>query len=70
MSNPPRRDELHPHWQAVLDDLEDRLDVSLHRRVSLARRSRRYREELTLERLRVAALTAELATLRAQSPPH
>lgn len=59
------REDLDPHWQATLDDLEARLEAAVRRRETLLRRSKRYKGERDLERVRNDVLRAELARLDA-----
>lgn len=61
----PRREDLDPHWQSVLDDLESRLAYESRRRLSLLRRSRRHRRERDQEQARNNVLRAEIANLKA-----
>lgn len=62
----PRREELPEYWQATLANLEERLDVALRRRESLLQRSKRYRRERNLERLRVQVLRTQVEDLEAR----
>ena len=66
MAETPRREDLDPYWQLTLDDLEDRLDIALRRRRSLARRSRRYKRERDLEQARNAVLRSRVDQLEAR----